>query len=416
MNVLVYGSGAREHIISKKILESKLISKLFLAKPNDGFKNLGKYINFCDFYDLAQKCSENKIDMAIIGPEEPLADCIVDILQSYGIKTIGPNKHFSKLESSKIFAKQFMEKYDIPNSKYEIIESYDDIETKFVNFVNKNNQSKFVIKADGLCKGKGVCICDDINMAKDKLKKLLDGEFGEASKKILVEEYQEGNEISLICLFDGETLLPFLYSQDYKKLYDNNLGPNTGGMGAYCPMIVENKYQNQIGEYLKKLQDALISEKANFVGFIYSGLILTDNGIKVLEYNMRLGDPETQVLLTSLKSDLLEVLNNAIKKNLSKIKLTWNDKTSYCLVVASKGYPQKPIIGDEILNINKLKQKYKNVDVYFANVKKKEDKLFANGGRVISLCSFNKNDIYKFAEELIFKNKYYRRDLFKVEA
>lgn len=416
MNVLVYGSGAREHIISKKILESKLLSNLFLAKPNDGFKDLGQVIEFCDFYDLAQKCSENKIDLAVIGPEDPLADGIVDVLNSFGIKTIGANKYFSQLESSKIFAKKFMEKYDIPNSKYEIIESYNDIETKFVEFVNKNNQSKFVIKADGLCKGKGVCICDDIDIAKDKLKKLLDGEFGEASKKVLVEEYQEGDEISLICLFDGKNLLPFLYSQDYKKLYDNNLGPNTGGMGAYCPVIVENKYQTQIEEYLKKLQNALISEKADFVGFIYSGLILTDNGIKVLEYNMRLGDPETQALLTSLNTDFLEVLNGAIKRNLDKINPTWNDKTSYCLVVATKGYPKKPIIGDEILNLNELKQKYQNVDVYFANVKKKEDKLFANGGRVISLCSFNKNDIYKFVEELIFENKYYRKDLFKTEA
>lgn len=414
MNVLVYGSGAREHIISKRILESKLLSKLFLAKPNDGFKDLGQVVEFCDFYDLAQKCSENKIDLAIIGPEDPLADGIVDVFQSYGIKTIGANKHFSQLESSKIFAKQFMEKYDIPNSKYEIIESYNDIETKFVSFVNKNNQSKFVIKADGLCKGKGVFICDDINIAKDKLKKFLDGEFGEASKKVLVEEYQEGDEISLICLFDGETLLPFLYSQDYKKLYGNNLGPNTGGMGAYCPVKIPQEFQTQIDSYLEKLKNALISEKANFVGFIYSGLILTDNGIKVLEYNMRLGDPETQALLTSLKSDLLEVLNSSIKKNLGKINLTWNDKTSYCLVVASKGYPQKPIIGDEILNINELKQKYKNVDVYFANIKKKEDKLFSNGGRVISLCSFNKNDIYKFVYELKFKNKYYRKDLFNV--
>ena len=167
---------------------------------------------------------------------------------------------------------------------------------------------------------------------------------------------------------------------------------------------------------MKKLENALICEKADFVGFIYSGLILTNEGLKVLEYNMRLGDPETQALLTSLENDFLEVLKYAQNKNLDKVKLKWNDKTAYCLVIATKGYPQTPIIGDEIININELKQKYKNVDVYFANVKKKEDKLLANGGRVISLCSYYKNDIYKFANELLFKNKYYRKDLFNVRA
>ena len=416
MNVLVYGSGAREHIIAKKISQSKFLSRLFLANPNEGFKDLGEVVKFCDFYDLAKKCNEYKIDLAIIGPEEPLSNGIVDILNSYGISTIGANKHFSTLESSKIFAKKFMKKYNIPTSHFEIINSKEDIDTKFVEFIKKYNQTKIVLKADGLCKGKGVFICDDVEVAKEKLKTLLNGEFGEASKKVLVEQYQKGDEISLISLFDGKTLLPFLYSQDYKRLYENNLGPNTGGMGAYCPVIVEDKYKNQIDEYLKKLQEALISEKADFIGFIYSGLILTYNGIKVLEYNMRLGDPETQALLTSLKTDFLKILIYAKNKNLDKIKLKWNDKKSYCLVVSSKGYPQQPIIGDEILNLKELKQKYKNVDVYFANVKKKEDKLLSNGGRVLSLCSFNKNDIYKFVNELIFKNKYYRKDLFKVEA
>ena len=416
MNVLVYGSGAREHIIAKKISQSKFLSKLFLAKPNDGFKDLGEVVEFCDFYDLAKKCSEYKVDLAIIGPEDPLANGIVDILNSYKISTIGANKHFSTLESSKIFAKKFMVKYNIPTSPFEIINSKEDIDTKFVEFIKKYNQSKFVLKADGLCKGKGVFICEDVEVAKNKLEKLLNGEFGDASKKVLVEQYQEGDEISLISLFDGKTLLPFLYSQDYKRLYENNLGPNTGGMGAYCPVVVEEKYQNQIEKYLGKLQDALLSEKADFVGFIYSGLILTNNGIKVLEYNMRLGDPETQALLTSLENDFLEVLKYAQNKSLDKIKLKWSDKTAYCLVVATEGYPQNPVIGDEILNINELKQKYKNIDVYFANVKKKEDKLLSNGGRVISVCSFNKNDIYKFVNELIFQNKYYRKDLFKVGA
>ena len=416
MNVLVYGSGAREHIIAKKISQSKYLSKLFLAKPNDGFKDLGQVVEFCDFDDLAKKCSEYKVDLAIIGPEDPLANGVVDVLNSYKISTIGANKHFSTLESSKIFAKKFMEKYNIPTSPFEIINSKEDIDTKFVEFVKKYNQTKIVLKADGLCKGKGVFICEDIEVAKNKLEKLLAGEFQEASKKVLVEKYQEGEEISLICLFDGKNLLPFINSQDYKKLYDNNQGPNTGGMGAYCPVVGDDKYQDQLDQYLKKLENALICEKADFVGFIYSGLILTNEGLKVLEYNMRLGDPETQALLTSLENDFLEVLKYAQNKNLDKVKLKWNDKTAYCLVIATKGYPQTPIIGDEIININELKQKYKNVDVYFANVKKKEDKLLANGGRVISLCSYYKNDIYKFANELLFKNKYYRKDLFNVRA
>lgn len=416
MNILLFGAGAREHVILAKLHESKLLSRLFLANPGDGFKRLGEIIEFIDYYDLGKKCVARKIDLVIIGPEKPLAEGIVDVLNSFGIKTIGANKHFSKLESSKIFAKQFMQKYNIPTSPFEIIESYQDIETKFIEFVDKYKEKKIVLKADGLCKGKGVFICDDIKFAKDKLKKLLDGEFDKASKKVIVEKYQEGEEISLICLFDGKILLPFLPSRDYKRAYDGNIGPNTGGMGAYCPLKLSNDVKKQISQYLIKLQNALINEKANFSGFIYSGLIITKEGLKVLEYNMRPGDPEIQALLTALKSDFLDILYKASEKRLDEVNLNWENNSSYCLVIASEGYPQNPKFGDEIVNLDKLKQKYPDVCVYYANVLKKDKKIYSNGGRVLSLCSHNAYILYKFAEELDFKNKFYRKDLFGLKS
>ncbi len=398
-SVLIVGSGAREHAIAYKLKKSKRLNKLYLFKPNDGFKDIGEIIESNNYENLAKEAKRRQTDLVIIGPEQPLAEGIVDIFRKYKINCIGADKYWTQLESSKIFAKKFMERNKIPTAKYTVIEDMNDI---------KNIKFKFpyVIKADGLAAGKGVCIVKNFQEAEKTICEYLNGKFNEASKKIVVEEFLEGKEISLISMWDGKHLLPLLPARDYKKLNNRNKGPNTGGMGAICPAKVDN---SQIKNYVKLLKSALRKEKADFRGIIYSGLIQTKDGIKVLEFNMRFGDPETQVLMLSLKSDLLEIFINTIEKKLSKTRVEWRKNPSACVVLAVKGYPTKPKTGDEIILTGKLKSK-----LFFAGVKKENNKLYTSSGRIISVCKNSKNpviDVYKDIDNITYKNKIYRTDI-----
>lgn len=409
-NVLVYGSGAREHALAWKISQSSLLNKLFLVLPNDGFKNLGKEITFLNFDDLAQKCVAQNIDLAVIGPEAPLSEGIVDVLNNYDIKCIGANRKWAKLESSKKFAKEFMMKHDISTAKYLVINSIDDIDNVLVQFTKPP-----VIKADGLAAGKGVHISSDMEDAKNTLYDFLSGKYGNASSSVVVEEYLDGEELSVISIFDGETLLPFVPARDYKRLKENQEGPNTGGMGAYCPVMLSEKQETELQEYLSKLEKALKSEKADFVGIIYSGLMLTSDGIKVLEYNMRFGDPETQPIMYHLDSDILEIFINATEKKLSS-NLEWKLGTTVAVVVASEGYPEKPKKGCEINGINEACEA-NGTQVFYAGVKFKDNKLVSNGGRVLTICAGGiviktiREKIYKTIEEIDFSDKIFRKDI-----
>ena len=408
MKVLVYGNGAREHAIAWKIKQSKILTQLYLSNPNDGFSHLGKVIDESDFEKLAQRAKSEGIDLLVVGPEIPLVQGIADEFKKVGISTIGPCKEWALLEGSKSFAKEFMQRNNIKSAKYEIVTSQEQCEEVLNRF-----SLPVVLKADGLTAGKGVVICNTKQEAVKTIEEFLDGKFGEASKKIVVEEFLQGNEVSLISLWDGETLLPFIPARDYKKLLNGNNGPNTGGMGAYCPITLNNNNLKELEDYTDSLEKALVKENADFCGIIYSGLILTKDGIKVLEYNMRFGDPETQPLLMHLKSDLLELFNMAIKKELKKARLNWNNGTSFCVVVASQGYPSSPQKGSEITNFETLKSKL-DINVFWAGVKKQGDKLVANGGRVLSICKTAldpKPEIYKFAQDLEFRDKYYRTDI-----
>lgn len=397
-NVLVIGSGAREHAISEKIKESKLLNKLFLYGANDGFKDLGSTIPKLDSKQLTQ----NKIDIAIIGPEQPLAEGLVDYLEKNGIKCIGSNKYWSQLESSKSFAKKFMQKYDIATAKYVIIENLDDIKNIPFEF-------PYVIKADGLAMGKGVVIVYNYDEAQKTITEFLNGKYNEASKKIVVEEFIEGEELSLIALWDGKTLLPFPCARDYKKLYNDKSAPNTGGMGAICPVEAPQK---EIENYIKKLNNALISENADFRGVIYSGLIKTKNSLKVLEFNMRFGDPETQVILNNIENDLLELFIKTLEQNLDKTQIISQKTESLCIVLASKGYPTNPIKGDKITIEN-----LDDVKIYYAGVIKNENTLYTNGGRVLCLCAtaktlkIAKEKVYNSINKVNFENKIYREDI-----
>lgn len=413
MNILVYGSGGREHALAWKISQSPLLNKLFLALPNDGFKNLGEEISFDDFEDLAKKCVEKGINLAVIGPEDPLSKGIVDIFGKNGIKCIGANKKWAQLESSKKYAKEFMVKHGIPTAKYLTVNSKDEIENMLLQFSHPP-----VLKADGLAAGKGVHLSKDMNEAKQVLEEFLDGKYGEASTSVVVEEFLEGEELSLISIFDGETLLPLETARDYKRLLVGQKGPNTGGMGAYCPVQLSVKQTAELQEYLTKLENALKSEKADFVGIIYSGLMLTTDGIKVLEYNMRFGDPETQPLMYHLDSDILEIFIKASEKKLHEVKPQWKSGTTIAVVVASEGYPENPKKGCEINGLQEACEK-NGTHIFYAGIKQEGEKLLSNGGRVLAICA-NDTDvekvrakIYKTIDEIDFSDKIYRNDICK---
>lgn len=407
LNILVFGSGAREHAIADSVLKSPLIDKLYLAQA--GAFDLGEVIEFSDYEDLAKKCAGLKIDMAIFGPEEPLCQGIVEIFKSHNIPCIGVNKYFSQLESSKLFGKKFMEKYGIKTAKYEVINN--------LSTVQPFNRSTVVIKADGLCGGKGVVIANNEAFAQKTIEEFLAGKFGENSKTVLLEEFLQGEELSLMSLWDGKTLLHFAPSKDFKRLNKSPSAPNTGGMGAFCPVKLNSFQQKKLDEYKNKLKKALETEKADFVGFIYSGLIMAQKeGVwdwHVLEYNVRLGDPEAQATLAHLKTDFLEVLKAALEQNLDKIKLEYNEDISACLTLACEGYPKTPRDGKKI-TLPEETAENRDIKVFYAGVEKIDGELYSKGGRVLSLCTTSQDpfwDLKNFAKEIEMENKYFRTDL-----
>ena len=397
MRILVTGSGAREHALAWKILQSPFLEKLYLWGANDGFCDLGEKIGAKNIQELTQIASLKKIDIAIIGPENHLAEGIVDSLQKVGIKCIGTNKFWAQLESSKLFAKKFMQKHGIKTAKYQIATSSTMPEIPF----------PMVIKADGLCAGKGVFFAQNKIEAKKIIKEYEDGKFGQSSKTILAEEFLDGEELSLISLFDGKTLLPFIPARDFKKLKNEDKGPNTGGMGAFCPVKLNKNQKSKLETFIKKLEKSLVEEGADFTGVIYAGLIWAKDDFYVLEFNMRFGDPETQALMMHLDCDLLEIFELCAKKQLHKANLKWKKDSSGCLTIATKGYPEK---FPKEIPITKIP---KNVQIFYAGVKKSPD-LKSFGGRVLSLCYTSCNPyakIYEAAEELEFREKFYRTDI-----
>lgn len=415
INVLVFGSGAREHVIADSISKSPLLNKLYLAQT--GTFKLGEVIEFSNYKDLAEKCVEKEIELVIIGPEGPLCEGIADVFTANGIACIGVNKDFSKLESSKLFGKKFMEKYGIKTARYDVIEGNDLSKLKFFN------TSNVVIKADGLCKGKGVVIANNENFAKKTINDFLEGKFGENSKTVLLEEFLQGEEISLLSLWDGKTLLHFAPSKTFKKLNKSESAPNTGGMGSFCAVKLNSFQKKKLDEYKEKLQKAFEKEKPDFVGFINSDLILAqEKGSRglwdwhVLEYNVRMGDPEAQAILAHLKSDFLSVLMSATQQKLDNIKLEYNDDISACLTIACEGYPKPAEFQKRGKKITLPDETFENrsIKVFYAGVEDRDGEIYSAGGRVLSLCTTSQDpfwDLKNYAKEIEMENKYFRTDL-----
>ena len=416
MKVGIIGSGGREHALCHFIKKSKKVSKIYCFPGNAGTSRIAEniQIDLNDFDKLKNKIQEFEIDYLIIGPEKPLVDGLVDFLEKHKIKTFGPNKISARLEGSKIFTKKLCQKYQIPTANFGIFKKPQEAFT----YLESSNYP-IVIKADGLAAGKGVYICENNIKAKEAVAEIFNGKFGVA-KEILIEEFLDGEEMSYFIISDGVTYKKFQTAQDHKRVLEGDKGKNTGGMGAYCPskLINEELDQKILKKIIEPTLEGLRDLKTSFKGFLYAGLMIKNNEPYLIEYNVRMGDPECQTILPRLKNDLMEVIEAVIKCNLNKINLTWQDSKSLCIVLCSKGYPEKYENEVEIKNLKKLESK-KNDEQYIfhAGTKIIDKKVVSNGGRVLNLVKQSKNfkksrdDIIILLNELNWENGFFRKDI-----
>jgi phosphoribosylamine--glycine ligase len=416
MDILVIGGGGREHAIIWKLKQSKDCGKIYCIPGNAGIAEIAECvsgINVSEKQKIIDFLKTKKdIGLTVVAPDNPLADGLVNSLNEAGFRAFGPVKEAALIESSKAFAKKLMKKYNIPTAEYEEFDNYD----KAVGYVKKQKYP-LVIKADGLALGKGVIICRNPEEAQNALKDIMvDGVFGGAGNKVIIEEFLEGKEVSVLCFTDGDTVIPMVSSQDHKRALDGDKGLNTGGMGAFSP---SKAYTKEIQEYtekniIKPTIDALNKEGRKFKGVLYFGLMLTDSGVKVLEYNARFGDPETQVVLPRLKTDLLRIFNAVVDGKLNTVKIRWKKEECVCVILASQGYPASYKKGVEI--------KIGNIDkdvMLFHSGTAINDKgaLVTNGGRVIGVTASGKTiaaareKVYKNARQIEFEGKHFRTDI-----
>lgn len=416
MKILVIGSGGREHTLVWKISQSPKVSKIFCAPGNAGISHLAQCVDIGEdnIVGLANFAQEMKIDLTIVGPELPLSRGMVDEFDKLGLKIFGPNQKATQIESSKVFSKYLMKKYNIPSASYAV---FQDIKQAF-DYV-KQQAFPLVIKADGLAAGKGVFIVKGIKQAKEALDSLMKKKiFGDAGEYVVIEEFLEGEEISILAFSDGKTVLPMVPSQDHKKIFNKDKGPNTGGMGAYSPVPFYNDLSRKIvlQKILKPTIEGLKNEGREYKGVLYAGLILTKEGPKVLEFNARFGDPETQVVLPRLETDLIEIFNAVIEGNLHKINLKWKDNAVVCVVIASGGYPGRYQKGKIINGLESLEE-MKNIIAFHASTKFQDGKVVTSGGRVLGITAWAdtifkaKEKAYEGVEKIYFEEMYYRKDI-----
>lgn len=416
MKVLIIGSGGREHTLVWKISQSPKVSQIYCAPGNAGISQLAQCIdiNADNIEELVNFAKKEKIDLTVVGPELPLSKGIVNEFNRWGLKIFGPSQEAAEIESSKVFSKYLMKKYNIPTANYEVFGN----SKEALNYI-KQQTFPIVIKADGLAAGKGVFIIKNLDQAGDALNTLMkEKKFGEAGRQVVIEEFLEGEEISILAFCDGKTIIPMISSQDHKKIFDNDQGPNTGGMGAYSPVpFYTTEIKEKVcREILKPTVKGLRNEGKEYKGVLYAGLILTKNGPKVLEFNARFGDPETQVVLPGLKTDLVDILNAVIGETLHKINIEWEDNAAVCVVVASGGYPGKYQKGKPISGLERLK-KMKNIIAFHAGTKFQDEEVVTSGGRVLGITTWDdtiskaKEKAYEGVEKIYFEDMYYRKDI-----
>ena len=414
MKIAILGSGGREHAIATKISRSSKIKKLYCIPGNAGTVKIAENINLDinDFEKIADFAINSNVDLVIVGPEKPLVNGIVDFLENKNIKVFGPNKKSAQLEGSKIFTKKICQKYKIPTAKFGIFKNREET-FRFLN----NSKMPIVIKADGLASGKGVYVCNNLNSSKKAVNEIFDGKFGEA-EQILIEEFLDGNEMSYFIISDGVTFKNFNTAQDHKRVGEGDVGENTGGMGAYCPSgIINSDLDTKIIDLIiKPTLKALKDHKIKFKGFLYAGLMIKNNNPYLIEYNVRMGDPECQTILPLLKTDLLDLINACCNQKLENKKIEWYEKKSLCIVLCSMGYPKKFKKNVEIFNINNLDEDENDI-IFHAGTISKNGKVYSNGGRVLNFVSISedfiksrKQTIQKI-KKLNWENGFYRSDI-----
>lgn len=417
MNVLMIGSGGREHALIKAILKSPRLEKLYCAPGNGGISRDAQCVDIpvMDKEKMVEFAKANDIDLAFVAPDDPLAAGMVDAFEDAGIRAFGPNAKAAVIEASKVFSKNLMKKYGIPTAKYEVFDNSADA----IAYVKDNKMEPVVVKADGLALGKGVIIAQTINDAEAAIRSIMeDKKFGESGNKVVIEEFLTGPEVSVLSFTDGKTVKPMVSSKDHKRALDGDNGLNTGGMGTISP---NPYYTDQLADecmetIFKPTIAAMQSEGRPFKGCLYFGLMMTPDGPKVIEYNARFGDPEAQVVLPRLKTDILDIVDAVIDERLDEINIEWSEDCSACVVMASGGYPESYKKGIEMFGMDD-KGQVDGATVYHAGTKYENGKFYTNGGRVIGVTATGKSldkaleKAYGAVAKISFDGAHYRRDI-----
>lgn len=414
--VLVIGGGGREHAIIHKLKESDKVSKIYCAPGNGGITRDAECvpIGVMEFDKLVDFAKSNEIDMVMVAPDDPLAAGAVDAFENAGIRAFGPNKRAAIIEGSKAFSKDLMKKYNIPTAKYEVFSN----SVEAIGYIKEQDTYPIVVKADGLALGKGVIIAETFEDAEKAVHEIMDDKvFGSAGGKVVIEEFLTGPEISVLAFTDGKTIKPMVSAQDHKRAFDNDKGPNTGGMGTFSPSRI---YTDELADECMKnifipTMNAMNSENRTFKGVLYFGLMKTPDGVKVIEYNCRFGDPETQVVLPRLESDLFEIFDAVIDERLNEIDIKWNDGAAVCVVLASGGYPRKYQTGYTIEGLCRAESA--GALIFHAGTKADGDNILTSGGRVLGVTAVASNlddaikTAYGYVDLISFKDMHYRKDI-----